>query len=357
MTTPVLPVMNMLWSYVYARKTTHLDTFLGGLAPQRMRVFADSGAHSARTLGLHLDIDDYGQWLTKWHEWFTIYCNLDVIGGPEGTWRNQMHLEQRFNLHPMPVFHTGEDFDVLERYIDAGYTYIALGKLLGNSVKALQPWLAKAFRVADGRAVFHGFGMTVWRLLLEFPFYSVDSSSWGAGVRYGNMRLFHRGRWVHIRLRDLDDVKANRGVLDAYQIPYRSLTGDGYDRDMVAGACAAAMYRAARWVANVHGHVELPLGKGYPPPNQTEKVLPAQGDPGLHTYLADTATKGHQLNAAGATGFHTYLADTLAIGHQRNALGATGFHTYLATTGVVEHTRHSSGMPRASDPDEVVAPC
>lgn len=371
------PVMNMLWSYVYARQTQELGKFLGGLGVPRLRVFADSGAHSARTLGLHLDIDEYGQWLTKWHDWFTIYCNLDVIGGPEATARNQKHLEERYGLHPMPVFHTGEPFQVLERMIDEGYTYIALGKLLGNSVKALRPWLAKAFRISDGRAVFHGFGMTVWSLLREFPFYSVDSSSWGSGVRYGNMRLFHAGQWKIIMLRDRDDVMNNRAMLDAYHIPYRALTGEGYDRDLVAGACAAATYRAAAWLRERHGPILLPPGRGYPPPTQVHQVAGNAGDEGLHYYLADTATKGHQLNALGTTrvmpacesaGVYTYLAEGSTAGHVRHAAGMTmndgvvveadadpGLHSYLSIGPTGMHKAHAGGLHHLS-PGKVLPP-
>lgn len=300
------PTMNLLWSYVYARSYS-MDQFLGDLPVPRLRFFADSGAHSARTLGLDLSVDDYATWIKQWHQWFTVYANLDVIWSPQATRANQHRLEEHHGLSPTPVFHTGEDFSVLQRYLDEGYTYIALGKLLGNSVKHLRPWIAKCFRMAGDQAVFHGFGLTVWQLLREFPFYSVDSSSWGAGVRYGTMRLFHRGRWVTVKLRDRNHVQAHRQVLDSYGLPYSALSAKGYDRAKVAGACAVANYRAAEWLRAKHGPIHLPPGRGYPQAPTVDKITPAVESPGLHQYMADSSTSGHQWHAGG---LHMYLADS-----------------------------------------------
>lgn len=333
------PTMNLLWSYFYAR-TMKMDEFLGGLEVPRLRFFADSGAHSARTLGVALELDDYAKWLKHWSPWFTIYANLDVIGGPERTRDNQRRLEEVHGLHPMPVYHTGEPISVLERYLDEGYTYIALGKLLGNPYKRLKPWLARAFRVAGDRAVFHGFGLTVWDALQEFPFYSVDSSSWGSGVRFGNMKLFHRGRWVTVSLRNRADVAKHREVLDSYGLPYRVLTKEGYDRAAVGGACAAAMYRAGEHLRRLHGPIVLPPGKGYPPPGSymVPKVAQPHEPPNSVIYLAEGASNDTPAHQAG---MHIYLAEGSTSGHRWHAGGLAnetrrggGPHIYLADSSV-----------------------
>lgn len=328
------PTMNLLWSYFYAR-TMQLDTFLEGLEVPRLRFFADSGAHSARTLGVALELDDYAAWIKRWAPWFTIYANLDVIGAPARTLDNQRRLEEVHGLHPMPVYHTGEPPSVLERYIEEGYTYIALGKLLGNPYPRLKPWLERAFKIADGRAVFHGFGLTVWDALRTFPFYSVDSSSWGSGVRFGNLKLFHRGQWVSVQLRTRKDVAKHREVLDAYGLPWRALTREGYRRDLVAGACAVAMYRANEHIRRIHGPIALPPGKGYPPPNlpQKPKVARAADAVHQHTYLAEGSSHGHVWHA---DGLHLYLADSATRGsklcnHAAEAIAKEqGPHVFLA---------------------------
>ena len=124
-------------------------------------VFADSGAHSARTRGIDLSVADYAAWCRRWDRDLVLYSNLDVIRAPAATYRNQQDLQER-GLVPLPVFHTGEPWHWLQRYLDDGHTYIALGALLKNPNAVLLPWLAKAFKMAEGRAVFHGFG-SPWR--------------------------------------------------------------------------------------------------------------------------------------------------------------------------------------------------
>lgn len=50
------------------------------------KIFADSGAFSARSLGAEIKLDDYCAWLDKWREQISVYASLDVIGNPEATW-------------------------------------------------------------------------------------------------------------------------------------------------------------------------------------------------------------------------------------------------------------------------------
>lgn len=306
------PAMNLLWSFFYLRMTRKmtLSDFLGGLAAPRIRFFADSGAHTARTMGKSIDIDDYGKWLVDVQELCTIYANLDVIGAPDATRRNQEYLETQYGLHPMPVFHTGEPFSVLEDYIADGYTYIALGKLLGNSQKDLTPWIARCFEVAGDRAVFHGFGLTVWQQLKRWPWYSTDSSSWVASVRYGELKLFDNGRWVQISLRDRDKIRANIKLLRSYGLGARDLSGEFYERAKIAGASAVAHYRAADWLAERNGPMVLPPGKGYPPPDTpaADKIVRVYPGPEPNkTYLANTASTNHRWHA---NSFSLYLADS-----------------------------------------------
>lgn len=340
---PYTPAMNLLWSFFYLRVTRKmtLSNFLESLAAPRIRFFADSGAHTARTMGKSINLDDYGQWLTQVQDCCTIYANLDVIGAPDATRRNQEYLETQYGLSPMPVFHTGEPFSVLEDYVADGYTYIALGKLLGNSQKALTPWIARCFEVAGDKAVFHGFGLTVWDQLKRFPWYSVDSSSWVGGVRYGEVRLFDAGRWVQISLRDRAKVAQHIKLLRSYGLSARDMSGVHYDRPKIAGACAVAQYRASDWLSARRPPVLLPPGKGYPDPStpamdKIVRITPTVPDT-LTRYLADTGEK-HIFHDEG---FKQYLANSAMTNHRRHG---DGFSTYLAETSGVWHVEHAKAL-------------
>ncbi|MGW7708284.1 hypothetical protein [Streptomyces sp. NPDC054771] len=287
-----------LCSYAFWR-TQNMRDFVGKLATPTNMIFGDSGAHTARTMGLHLTLEDYAAWCRRWDHQLTLYANLDVIGGPEATWRNQKRLEEVHGLEPIPVFHTGDPWEYLERYIDEGYTYIALGKLLGNPVKEVLPWIAKAFRIANGRAVFHGFGMTVWRALREFPFYSVDSSTWTSGFRFGVVKLFNTstGTWTDFKMRDRAALLRNLDLVRAHHISPRSLASRAtYDRTEAAVLAAVAWRRAEEYIRARHGPITIPSGPHNPVTRGRPGPAPAAG---LHLYLAEATTTNLYRAAAG----------------------------------------------------------
>lgn len=281
-----------LCSYAYYRRgdMAKLATELGQPPPM---LFGDSGAHSARTLGIHLTLQDYAEWCRRWDSVLTVYANLDVIGAPEATYANQKTLEC-MGLRPIPVFHTGTPWRWLHQYLDEGYTYLALGKLLGNPVKHVMPWLAKAFQLANGRAVFHGFGMTVWPALREFPFYSVDSSTWGAAARYGRVALFDQGRFISVRLRDRASVLRHRDLIQAHGAdPTVLARRDAYNRATVLAVAATAYRRAERYLRQRHGPVTVAPG----PHDPVRRTLGRDSPHGLHVYLAETEPRNLRMGA------------------------------------------------------------
>ena len=169
---------------------------------EKMDVFADSGAFTAQSQGVHIELSEYVEWIHKWEEYLTVYLNLDVIGNQEGTNANQETLENKFGVHPVPVFTFqwhGSDYDTLAWQLDK-YEYISLGGMVPFMMrpKAVMPHLIKCFKMAGDRAVFHGLGCTSKQILNNMPFYSVDSSSWSSGGRWRTVHAFDekKGRWI-----------------------------------------------------------------------------------------------------------------------------------------------------------------
>lgn len=212
-----------------------------------VEVFLDSGAFSVSTQGHAVDVYEYGRWLQDHHQYFVTYANLDVIGhgkeSSEGTWRNQRILEDEFGLSPLPVFHSGEDWKVLERYLEAGYGYIGLGGLVGSAKKNLLPWLVQCFQMAEGSAVFHGFGQTTGTVLFSFPWFSADSSSWAAALYWGDWWLFDD--------RSLRWLKWESGVEPVFFEFVRLVRRYGMDFEKVIYPGGAADPRYAEWRASV----------------------------------------------------------------------------------------------------------
>jgi hypothetical protein len=169
-------------------------------------IFADSGAFSAWTQGAEITVDEYAAWLHMWHDYLTVYCNLDVINDPAGSERNQRALEAH-GLQPLPVWHVRSDRAVFAPLCEE-YRYVALGGMVGTPWKKLMPTLVWAMQEAQRYGtVLHGLGLTSNEPLKQLPFYSVDSSSWGSGYRYGQVRVYTDQRYVSVKL---GDVKAWR---------------------------------------------------------------------------------------------------------------------------------------------------
>jgi len=164
-------------------------------------VFLDSGAYTAWTQHKEIDIKKYINYLKEYKDKFTVYANLDVIGNPEKTLENQKIIEQA-GLNPLPVFHSKTDFKYLEYYA-THYDYLALGGLvpLTRQPKVLINWLNKCYRYllpfiqAKGLKI-HLFGISDYRILLKYPVYSCDSTSWQSGVRYGTIVKWEKYKMV-----------------------------------------------------------------------------------------------------------------------------------------------------------------
>lgn len=170
----------------------------------KIDLFLDSGAFSAWTRGAKIDIQEYIAFIKKYQDSISLYANLDVIGNPEASWENQKIMESA-GLKPLPCYHYGEDKKWLIKYLDH-YDYIALGGMVRTtSSKKLVLWLDEAFSKficdKDGlpKVKTHGFGLTSFNLMLRYPWYSVDSTSWVVTGRLGSVFVprFRKGSWIY----------------------------------------------------------------------------------------------------------------------------------------------------------------
>ena len=169
----------------------------------KVELFLDSGAFSAKTQGIEINLKDYIQFLKENESVIDIYANLDVIGDPEATWKNQQKME-RVGLHPMPCYHYGEDIKWLKLYLEK-YDYIALGGMVKVGTAQLIQWLDLLFtnHICDKDGIpkvkIHGFGLTSLPLMLRYPWYSVDSTSWVVTGRMGSIYIprYRAGEWLY----------------------------------------------------------------------------------------------------------------------------------------------------------------
>ena len=170
------------------------------------RTIIDSGAFTAWSAGKLIRPEDYGYWaLSVRSEWADKmvaldFMNLDVIGDQEESWSNQAMLE-RMGLNPMPIITYGADLKHLDRAL-AEYPYIALGGLVphASSRANLSQWLDLCFqrvmtvREKTGKMPrVHLLGVTREWVLMRYPAYSADSSTWTRCLRFGEDKSLSAG--------------------------------------------------------------------------------------------------------------------------------------------------------------------
>lgn len=328
--------LRILLSYWYYKDSNLDELFAKYFTRPFPEVFADSGGYSAFTQGATIGCGEYADWIGRWQHLFTAYANLDVIGDHAKTMQNQRTLEG-LGLAPIPVFHAGSDYAALEELVSE-YPYVALGGLVPymRHSERVMPHLVKCFKIAQGKAVYHGFGVTSWAVLRALPWYSVDSSSWGQGFRYGQVPLFDaaKGRFVKIDLGD-------RHGWYRYAALVRELGFDPgdfadrarNDRAKICAISALSFMMAEQWLRKRHGEVHIPARPGAPavlrahladanPMRFVEAVGPrlhlsdtsnginfGDADKGLKVHLADARPDSGGDLAAAACGIRLHLAE------------------------------------------------
>lgn len=219
-----------------------------------MQVLIDSGAWSifnqARKGGKapKIGMPDYIAWLKANPKLYNAYVNFDVITSGQGSYDNWIEMRKQ-GLDPIAVYHVTTDVKFLKKYLDAGATYIAIGRIafLGMRYRFLNCDNIWANYLTDPKGFptlkVHGFGLTSLSVMTRYPWYSVDSSSWGFIARHGGLfiarkvngvfdftvehykrnvstRAPHKKSIPHIQMMGRLEEKVLREYLDFIETPY-----------------------------------------------------------------------------------------------------------------------------------------
>jgi len=167
----------------------------------------DSGAFSAFKSGVTIDIDEYIETcknLLSEDPTLVEVVSLDVIGG---NYKQGICNTERMwsaGVPAIPVYHIGEPWSVLEYYAKHSPGKIGVGKGNMPSGHAMKAFGQVFARVWPARV--HGFGIFNERIVLSFPWHSVDATNWelqpckyGSWKSFGGKRLSIRGSLQNIR--------------------------------------------------------------------------------------------------------------------------------------------------------------
>lgn len=175
-------------------------------------LFVDCGAFSHVNTGKGVaDIEDYAAFCHKFGDQVDAYANMDVIGDAAATYENQCVMED-LGLHPLPVFHRGDDWKYLDDYLKGDHDYIAFGGVADpRDRKAANKWMGKVIsHIVEFNPTIktHAFGVTSPEELVKYRFFSCDSSTWCDAFRY-NKYQFYKGHGV---LEEIDVQESRKRI-------------------------------------------------------------------------------------------------------------------------------------------------
>jgi hypothetical protein len=159
---------------------------MNSLVDKGYNLFLDSGAYSAFNTGKRIGIDRYINYLKNCKAPY--YAALDVMHNAEKTEENLLYMESK-GLKPIPTFHVDSPDEFLIHMLNGKYDYIALGGMVTKKNKlGLMKRLDEIWKIIikyNEKIKVHGFGMTSEKIMMYYPWYSIDSSSWVSSAIFG----------------------------------------------------------------------------------------------------------------------------------------------------------------------------
>jgi hypothetical protein len=206
-------INRLLVSYYFLTQVGRptLKSVEGLSKPGRMRVL-DSGAYSAWKRGEEVSRRKLVRYIHRHRDRFDEIVSLDVLPGEPGqartsdvvdesaeqSYRNWVYMRKE-GIESLPVFHQGERWSWLERYLDKA-DYIGLSPAKDVPHRSRMRWLEQVFTRYESRLAgirTHGFGVSSPAFAVRFPWYSIDSSAPVMTSGMGIVTLFHkRGKTI-----------------------------------------------------------------------------------------------------------------------------------------------------------------
>lgn len=154
-----------------------------------IKLFMDSGAYTAFTKKVTIDIDEYIDFINSVIEYVDVIASLDVIPQGDNTqvaqqsYDNYLYIisKVKYPSKILPTFHQGDNITFLYKYLDeCKVDKIALGGLVGVGTKNYASFFDKCFKILRNypNVKVHAFGITTESLITHYPFTSSDSTRW-----------------------------------------------------------------------------------------------------------------------------------------------------------------------------------
>lgn len=204
------------------------------------RLFVDSGAFSDHRGDVHIDVDEYIDFLNGIDGDIEVCAQVDKIPGRYGqpkspedfeesarlSWENYLYMRTKLKSpHKLtPVFHQGESMDHLKMMLDwvddegNHIDYIGISPANDRSQNDKDIYMSNVYDVIrksnHPHVKTHLYGMTSIDSLRKFPAYSADSISHRLIAAYSKMKIPKYGVVPVSRRARTTRVKSNLSILD-----------------------------------------------------------------------------------------------------------------------------------------------
>lgn len=171
------------------------------------KIFVDSGAFTAYTKGVKIDIDEYCAFIDEVGDYVDTFAELDDVPDPANmdytkaanSWNNYLymihHVRPELRDKIIPVFHYGEDFKWLKNMLEYTHEdgkhidYIGLAISLEGTQKVRIGWANEARKIilesSNPNVKTHAFGVGVKSVMEHINVTSTDATSWLKRAAYG----------------------------------------------------------------------------------------------------------------------------------------------------------------------------
>lgn len=181
-----------LESYFYLKKPIQLQLM------QEVNMFLlDSGAftfmNAKKEKAVNIDeyLDNYIAFINKYDVKYFFELDTDSVHGLDKVLEMRGKLEAKTGKKCIPVWHKSRGIECFKKLCKE-YDYIAIGGFVTKEIKENE--FAKVKQLLDyakfHNVKVHGLGFTSMKYLDKLPFYSVDSTSFKSGRRFGQVHHF-----------------------------------------------------------------------------------------------------------------------------------------------------------------------
>lgn len=175
--------------------------------------------------------DEYLDFLNEWGDDLTCFVGVDSVPDPtnvdptyaDKTWENYLYMWKKLKpsiRHKLiPVFHYGEDWKHLKRFLEhvhedgSRLDYIGLAISLEGTKKVRIDWGQQCMKIiassSNPNVKTHAFGVGVRSVLEHIDVYSTDATSWVKRAAYGMISINDKTIYI-------SDVQKNKLVGNHY---------------------------------------------------------------------------------------------------------------------------------------------